>query len=67
VLLGSAILAATAAGLHEDVYAAMKSMSGARAVVRPRKDAAAFHRAKLRAYQQLHRQQAQRRNAMTRL
>lgn len=66
VLLGSAILAATAAGLHGDVYAAMKSMSGVGAVIRPRKDTAAFHRAKFRAYQQLHKQQAQRRRAMMR-
>jgi FGGY-family pentulose kinase len=66
VLLGSAILAATAAGLHKDIYAAMQAMSGAEKVVAPRSDTAAYHNAKFKLFQDLYKEQARRRDKMAR-
>ncbi len=40
VLLGSAILAATAAGVHPDVLSAMQAMSGAGRTIQPRRETA---------------------------
>lgn len=64
VLLGSAILAATAAGLYENIYAAMQAMSGAGEVITPRKETAAYHRAKFKVFQELYVQQKKRRSAL---
>jgi FGGY-family pentulose kinase len=64
VLLGSAILAATAAGMHASIYEAMKSMSGAGQVIEPRLETAAYHRAKYKIFRELYAQQRKRRTAM---
>lgn len=64
VLLGSAILGATAAGIYPSIYEAMRNMSGSGEVIRPRKRTAAYHRAKYRAFQSLYREQARRRALM---
>ena len=64
VLLGSAILAAAAAGIYKDVVSAMQGMSGAGEVIRPRKETARYHRAKFRIFEDLYREQAARRAIM---
>ena len=64
VLLGSAILAATASGLHPDIYAAMQAMSGAGEVIKPRLATARYHDAKFQVFQNLYREQAARRALM---
>lgn len=64
VLLGSAILAATAAGVYPDIYAAMQGMSKAGAVIQPRPETAAYHAAKFKIFQQLYIEQQQRREVM---
>jgi D-ribulokinase len=66
VLLGSAVLAATAAGIYPDIYTAMQAMSGAEKVVAPRADTAAYHKAKFRLFQDLYKEQARRRDKMAR-
>src|SRR5204862_5547473 len=62
VLLGSAVLAATAAGLYPDIYAAMQGMSGAGAVIKPRPETAGYHAAKYRIFLDLYAEQAKRRS-----
>ena len=64
VLLGSAILAATAAGVHPDVLSAMQSMSGAGRTIKPRRETAPYHKAKFQVYRELYRQQLRLRAAM---
>jgi FGGY-family pentulose kinase len=64
VLLGSAILAATAAGVHGDVLKAMQAMSGTGSTVSPRPETAAYHQAKFKIFQELYQQQCRRRAAM---
>jgi FGGY-family pentulose kinase len=64
VLLGSAILAATAAGLHPSIYEAMKHMSAAGQVIAPRRETASYHRAKYKIFRELYAQQTKRRSAM---
>ena len=64
VLLGSAILAATAAGMHADIYAAMQAMSGAGQVIEPRRETAKYHAAKYKIFQELYAQQKKRNAAM---
>jgi len=64
VLLGSAVLAATGAGLYPNIYAAMKAMSGAEKVVAPRSDTAAYHKAKFKLFQDLYKEQKRRRDKM---
>lgn len=64
VLLGSAILAATAAGLYPDIYAAMQGMSGSGATIQPRRETAAYHKAKFAIFQSLYKEQKRRRAAM---
>lgn len=64
VLLGSAILAATAAGLHPSIYAAMKAMSRSGRKIAPRREFKAFHDAKFGIFQDLYRQQKARRDTM---
>ncbi len=65
VLLGSAILAATASGLHSDIYAAMQAMSGSGEVVKPRSETARYHAAKFEIFQNMYREQAYRRESMS--
>lgn len=64
VLLGSAILAATAAGVHTSIYDAMKNMGGAGQVIKPRRETASYHRAKYKIFRDLYSQQKKRRAAM---
>ncbi|HSV73961.1 MAG TPA: FGGY-family carbohydrate kinase [Chthonomonadales bacterium] len=64
VLLGSAVLAATAAGAYPSIYRAMQAMSRAGATVRPRRETAAYHRAKFAIFQDLYREQLKRRRRM---
>ena len=64
VLLGSAILAATAAGLHPDIYAAMKAMSRSGKTIEPRPQTKAYHAAKFEVFQQMYRSQIERRETM---
>ena len=64
VLLGSAILAATAAGVHPDVLSAMQAMSGAGRTIQPRRETALYHKAKFQAFRELYRQQSRRRAVM---
>lgn len=66
VLLGTAVLAATAAGLHPNIYAAMRAMSGAGAIVAPRSHNAPYHKAKYKLFQYLYKEQARRRDKMAR-
>lgn len=66
VLLGSAILAATAAGAYPDIYAAMQAMSGAGRVIKPRPETAAYHAAKYSLFLDLYSEQQRRRTAMAR-
>jgi FGGY-family pentulose kinase len=65
VLLGSAILAATAAKLHPNIYAAMKAMSRSGRKVEPRPQFQKFHDAKFGIFQQLYQQQKARRATMS--
>lgn len=64
VLLGSAILAATAAGVYPDIYAAMQGMCHSGAVIHPRKDTAAYHAAKFEVFQDLYLRQVEHRQRM---
>lgn len=64
VLLGSAVLAATAAGLYPDIYHAMQAMSGSGEVIQPQPETAAYHKAKYSIFQDLYREQMRRRTAM---
>jgi ribulose kinase len=64
VLLGSAILAATAAGLHPDIYRAMQNMSHAGKTIKPRKETAAYHKAKFKIFREMYKEQKRRRGAM---
>lgn len=66
VLLGSAILAATASGAHADIYAAMQAMSRAGVTVRPNRRTAAYHRAKFAVFQEMYRVQRRHRARMKR-
>jgi D-ribulokinase len=66
VLLGSAVLAATAAGLHGDIYAAMQAMSAAGSIVAPLSEHASYHKAKFKLFQNLYKEQARRRDKMAR-
>ena len=64
VLLGSAVLAATAAGLYPDIYHAMQAMSGTGQTIHPNPETAEYHRAKFTAFQELYKQQKRRRDQM---
>ncbi len=66
VLLGSAILAAAAAGEYGDLPAAMKAMSGRGQTVRPNPEVAAYHEEKFAIYRELYQQQQDRRKRMER-
>jgi D-ribulokinase len=65
VLLGAAILAATAAGLYADIYAAMQGMCRSGTTIKPRKDTAAYHEAKLKVFRDLYKEQKRRRARMS--
>lgn len=64
VLLGSAVLAATAAGLYPDIYAAMQGMCGSGATIKPRKETAAYHKAKFKVFRELYQEQLRHRQVM---
>ncbi len=64
VLLGSAVLAATASGHYPDIYAAMQGMSGSGETIKPRPETAKYHAAKYAIFQDLYREQKRRREAM---
>jgi D-ribulokinase len=64
VLLGSAILAAAASGLHEDVETAMQKMSRTANTIAPRAATAPYHKAKYKIFKDLYTQQKRRRTAM---
>jgi D-ribulokinase len=64
VLLGSAILAATASGHYPDIYTAMQAMSGSGETVLPRPKTARYHAAKFEIFQNMYREQAYRREVM---
>jgi ribulose kinase len=65
VLLGSAILAATAAGLYPSIYAAMANMSRAGEVIKPRKETAKYHKAKFKVFREMYREQKRHREMMS--
>ncbi|MDF2441686.1 MAG: hypothetical protein JWN98_2670 [Abditibacteriota bacterium] len=65
VLLGSAVLAATAAGVHEDIYAAMQAMNHAGQTIKPRRDTAAYHKAKFKIFRALYKEQKKHRATMS--
>ncbi len=64
VLLGTAMLAATACGAYPNVHAAMQGMSKRGSIVAPNPETAKYHAAKFVCYQNLYRQQVQRRQVM---
>ncbi len=64
VLLGSAILAATAAGVYPDIPAAMQAMSGQGEAIRPNPATAAYHEAKFAIFREMYREQLRRREIM---
>jgi FGGY-family pentulose kinase len=65
VLLGSAILAATGAGVYPNILAAMQAMSRAGDIVRPNPDTAAYHEAKFNIFRLLYQEQKLRREYMS--
>jgi len=64
VLLGTAILAATAAGIYPSLAAAMQGMSAPGRVIEPNPQTARYHAAKFEIFREMYRQQLQRREAM---
>lgn len=66
VLLGTAMLAAVAAGAYSDVPAAMKAMSHAGQVVAPNRKNRRFHRAKFKIFKEMYREHLKRRRSMER-
>lgn len=64
VLLGAAILAATAAGSYDSVQTAMQAMCHTGQVVRPNPATAAYHTAKFGIFRTMYQEQLQRRKAM---
>lgn len=65
VLLGSAVLAATAAGAYPDIHAAMQGMSRSGEVVKPNPETKAFHDAKFALFREMYQEQARRRKTMS--
>ncbi|MCS6861946.1 MAG: FGGY-family carbohydrate kinase [Abditibacteriales bacterium] len=66
VMLGSAILAAVAAGAFPNIPAAMKAMSHAGAVIQPNPAHAEYHQAKFEIYREMYEEQLRRRARMAR-
>ncbi len=66
VLLGAAILAATASGAYASVPLAMKAMSATEGEVKPNPEAAAYHTAKFEIFRDIYRTQKLRRQQMSR-
>jgi FGGY-family pentulose kinase len=64
VLLGSAILAAAAAGIYADVPAAMQAMSASGRTIHPNPSSARYHTAKFGIFTEMYREQLRRREAM---
>jgi FGGY-family pentulose kinase len=64
VLLGAAILAATAAGAYPDIHAAMQAMSRSGKVIQPDPATKAFHDAKFALFREMYAEQKRRREAM---
>ena len=64
VLLGSAILGATASDLYPDVPAAMRAMSRRGSTVEPNPSMRAYHDAKYACYREMYAQQIERRRRM---
>ena len=64
VLLGAAMLAASAAGLHPDLLEAMQAMSETGESVAPRADYKAYHDAKFEIFREMYRAQKARRARM---
>ncbi|MEP6757530.1 MAG: FGGY-family carbohydrate kinase, partial [Chthonomonadales bacterium] len=67
VLLGTAILAATACGLYGDIYAAMQGMSSVGETVKPSKSTFKFHKRKYRAFLGLYLEHERRRQWMRKI
>ena len=65
VLLGSAILAAAAAGFYPTIPAAMQAMSAAGQIVRPNPATSAYHAAKFKIFKSMYEEQLGRRKTMT--
>jgi FGGY-family pentulose kinase len=66
MLLGSAILAAVAAGMYKSLEEAMAAMSATGATVRPDKSTAPYHTAKMQVHRQLYEDQIKYDNICTR-
>ncbi len=65
VLLGTAMLAAAAAGIYADVPSAMYAMSASGGIISPNATTFEYHRVKYQIYQELYQQQLSRRKRMT--
>ena len=66
VLLGSAILAAAAAGLYPDVPSAMQGMSDLGEVITPNPETSAYHDAKFKIFKEMYQSQLNHRKLMFR-
>ena len=64
VLLGSAILAATASGIYDDLPGAMKGMSDTGEIIRPNPKTADYHSKKFEIFQSMYREQLAHRRLM---
>ncbi len=64
VLLGAAILGATAAGEYDSVPDAMHAMCSSDNTIKPRKECNRYHKAKFKIFQELYLQQKRRRELM---
>jgi D-ribulokinase len=67
VLLGAAILGATAAGLYADIPSAMQAMCHQGDVVHPDPATARYHDTKFALFREMYQQQVRRRQAMAAL
>jgi D-ribulokinase len=65
VLLGAAMLAATAAGVYADIFSAMRGMGRIGSVVKPNPASAPYHKARLAIYREMYQQQNARRAALS--
>lgn len=65
VLLGSAMLAATAAGIYHSLTAAMQAMSSLGEVVKPNPDTQSYHAAKFQIFREMYHEQKRHRETMS--